>query len=198
MAMARTRDSRRPTFTETARRAQLIEVTIDRVAAKGYASTSLGGIAEAAGITKAAVLYHFATKDALVDAAYQQVLEALTDEVAAAVEAADASQGPGAYVRSMIRHLHEHPRHTRMIIESLSRDGSGHEPQERWGPLARLITTAATARGTNEVDARTLALIVNGAIDAIVTEHLHDPGYDTGRAADQMVDLIDLTLTRDD
>ena len=196
MATSRTGGGRRPTFTETARRAQLIEVTIDQVAAKGYASTSLGGIAEAAGITKAAVLYHFATKDTLVDAAYQQVLHALTSEVAAAVEAADASQGPAAYVRSMVRYLHEHPRHTRMIIESLTRDGSDHEPQERWEPLARLITAAAAARGTNEVDVRTLALIVNGAIDAIVTEHLYDPDYDTASAANQVVELIELTLTR--
>ena len=47
------------TFTRRARKAQIIEMTIELVAEKGYAGTTLSGIAERSGITKAAVLYHF-------------------------------------------------------------------------------------------------------------------------------------------
>lgn len=195
MATRQRPDGHRLTLTERARRAQLIEVTIEQVAEKGYAGTSLAGIAAAAGITKAAVFYHFDSKDALVDAAYGHVLTALTDEVAAAVEAAEAAMRPAAYVRSMIGHLHEHPRHTRMIVEAMSRDGSGYEPQARWGPLAQLIDDAAQARGAADVDARSLAIITGGAIDAIVSEELHSPTYDTAQAATQLADLIDKALT---
>lgn len=181
------------TLTERARRAQLIDVTIDLVADHGYAGASLARIAERASLTKAAVLYHFPSKDALVSAAYEHVLNALAGEVGAAVEAADAREAPQAYVRSMVAHLREHPRHTRMLVEALSNGEGDHAPEARWGPLAALIA-AAQAGGGRAVDARALAIIIGGAIDAIVSERLHDPGYDTAGAAEQLVAMIDATL----
>jgi TetR/AcrR family transcriptional regulator len=108
------------TFTEEARRAQLIDVTIELVADRGYAAASLGRIAESAGITKAGVLYHFPSKQALVEAAYQHVLSALVETVGAAVDAVGPADGPAAYIRSMVGHLRERPRHVRMLIEAIT------------------------------------------------------------------------------
>lgn len=185
------------TLTERARRAQLIQVTIELVADRGYAATSLAGIAESAGISKAAVLYHFPSKDLLVRAAYEHVIGALVVDVAAAVEAAGAADGPAAYIRSMIGHLREHPRHTRMIIEAMTHDHGDHDPAERWRPLAEILTAARQARGAEgEGNPRTTAIIIGGAINAIVAERLHDPDYDTAAAAERLVDMIDSTLTR--
>ncbi|GIJ78382.1 DNA-binding transcriptional regulator, AcrR family [Micromonospora phaseoli] len=200
--MARRRESAagdgRPelTLTERARRAQLIEVTIELVAAKGYAGASLAAIAERAGITKAAVLYHFPTKAAVVRAAHEHALSALVGEVATAVEAAGPEDGPAAYIRSMVGHLRKHPRHTRMIIEAMTHDEGDHDPAARWRPLAELITVAGHARGASaDGDARTTAIIIGGAIDAIVSEQLHDPDYDTAAAADLLVELLGRKLS---
>ncbi|MCK9921199.1 TetR/AcrR family transcriptional regulator [Frankia sp. AgPm24] len=63
MTPRRSADPGQLTFTEQARRRQLIECTIDLVSTRDYAATSLSAIAEAVGISKAAVLYHFASKD---------------------------------------------------------------------------------------------------------------------------------------
>ncbi|GAB3848878.1 hypothetical protein GCM10029963_32420 [Micromonospora andamanensis] len=122
------------TLIERARRTQLIEVTIELVADRGYGGASLAAIAERAGITKAAVLYHFPTKDAVVRAAHEHALAALVADVAGAVEAADAASRPAAYVRSMVGHLREHPRHTRMIIEAMVHDDGDSDPAARWRP----------------------------------------------------------------
>ena len=188
--------TRRPlTLTEQARRAQLIDVTIDLVAARGYGGTSLAGIAAGAGITKAAVLYHFPSKAAVVQAAHGYVLATLTDHVAAAVEAADPLQAPAAYIRSMIGHLRDNPRHIRVIIESMIHEGADHDPRERWQPVADLLAAAREASGARaDLDLRTTAIIVGGAIDAIVAEHLDDPDYDTAAAADLLVDTLHRTL----
>lgn len=182
------------TLTERARRAQLIDVTIEQVAERGYAGATLAGIAERAGITKAAIIYHFPSKDALVRAAYEHVLTELTGEVAAAVEAAAAADAPAAYVRSMVGHLRQRPRHTRMIIEAMGPGGNDHAPQTRWRPLAEIITAAQSALGTTGEDPRTSAIIIGGAIDAIVAERLHDPDYDTAAAAEQLVRMISAML----
>ncbi|WP_016700548.1 TetR/AcrR family transcriptional regulator [Actinoalloteichus spitiensis] len=187
--------SRPLTLTEQARRTQLIEVTIGLVAERGYAGTSLSRIAEGAGITKAAVLYHFPSKDAVVSAAHEHVLTALTSHVAVAVEAVPPEGGPGAYVRAMIGHLREHPRHTRMIVEAMTQGDGDYDSSLRWRPLASLLAAARQARGvTSELDLRTLAITIGGAVDAIVAERLADDGYDTEAAADLLVSVVERTL----
>ncbi|MER5394673.1 TetR/AcrR family transcriptional regulator [Saccharopolyspora sp. NPDC002686] len=184
------------TLTERARRQQLIEATVELVADRGYAGASLSRIAERAGITKAAVLYHFPSKDAVVRAAHEHALTALTSQVAAAVEAADPAHGPAAYIRSMVGHLREHPRHTRMIIEAMTNESAERQPAERWRPLAQIIEAARSERTPKAAgDERTLAIIIGGGIDAIVAEQLSDPSYDTAEAAEELIDLVQTKLS---
>ncbi|QVQ51549.1 TetR/AcrR family transcriptional regulator [Spiractinospora alimapuensis] len=183
------------TLTERARRAQLVEVTIELVADRGYAGASLARIAERAGITKAAVLYHFSSKAAVVEAAYEHVLTALTGSIASAVEAAPVADGPAAYIRSMVGYLNENPRHTRMIVESMIEEGTAAEPPQRWQALAQILDAARDATvGRPLEDSRTLAIIIGGAVDAIVGEQLNDPAYDTVTAAEQLVSLVNARL----
>ena len=62
------------TFTETARRAQIVTAAIDTIAELGYGRASLARIAETAGTSKSVILYHFSGKDDLITA----MLPALT------------------------------------------------------------------------------------------------------------------------
>lgn len=183
-----TRADRPLTFTERARRQQLIEVTVGLVADHGYAKASLGRIAERAGITKAAVLYHYASKDELVRAARDQVLGELVAEVGAAVESARPAEAPAAYIRTMVRHLREHPRHTRMITEAIANEDEDRDTRERWGPLAGLLDVAVGDGAA--IDSRALAIIIGGAIDGIVAERLHDPTFDSLGAAEVLVGVV--------
>ncbi len=172
---------RRPTFTEQARREQLIEVTIDQVAEHGFAGASLSTIASAAGVSKAAVLYHVKNKDELVRAARARVIDAMVEAVGSAVDAATPREAPAAYVRSMVAHLRDHPRHVRMLIES----GAPVDSEGRWGPLADLLVAADLAPApARDGEARHLAVVVSGGIDAIISELVGDPAYDSAAAAD--------------
>lgn len=183
------------TFTEEARRAQLIDVTIELVAEHGYAASSLGRIAEKAGITKAGVLYHFPSKQALVEAAYEQVLSGLVATVGAAVEAAEPADRPAAYIRSMIGHLRERPRHVRMIIEGITSGTSPADSKARWSAVAELVSAARAARGlTGAMDARSAALLIGGGIDSIVSESLADLSYDAAAAAELLVEVTERGL----
>lgn len=182
------------TITEQARRAQLVGVTIDLVARHGYAGASLARIAEAAGISKAAVLYHFPSKDAVVRAAYGSVLESLTGYVGAAIDSQTGAAAVEAYIRSLVAYMREHPAHTRMIVEALTEEtGITGTPNaaSRRESVAGLID-AAKAAGDYEpdVEAQATAVIINGAIDAIVSESLTDPDFDTSHAAEQLVAML--------
>src|ERR1700761_5363852 len=54
------------TFTETARRAQIVAAAIDTIAELGYGQASLARIAETAGTSKGVIIYHFGGKDELM------------------------------------------------------------------------------------------------------------------------------------
>ncbi|MFI5839997.1 TetR/AcrR family transcriptional regulator [Catenuloplanes sp. NPDC051500] len=185
-------DAAKPlTLTEQARRAQLIGVTITLVAEHGYPGTSLARIAEAAGISKAAVLYHFPSKDAVVRAAYASVLDGVVAQVGAAVEGRDGAAALEAYLRSMAGYMREHPDHARMIIEALIADTGTPQGPGRHETVAALVTAAADAGDYRpDVDVRTTAIIINGALDAIVTESLADPAFDTAHAAEQLILML--------
>ncbi|MDR7279102.1 TetR/AcrR family transcriptional regulator [Catenuloplanes atrovinosus] len=187
-----TKDATKPlTLTERARRAQLIGVAIDLVARHGYAGTSLARIAEAAGISKAAVLYHFPSKDAVLRAAYAAVLESLVEFVGAAVGPRTGAPALEAYIRSLVEYMRVHPDHTRMIIESLVAESGAPDGPGRQETVAGLITAAVAAGDYRAgTDARATAVIVNGAIDAIVSAGLADPSFRTADAAEQLITML--------
>ena len=64
---------RQPTFTEEARRAQIIGCAIEVLAELGYAQASYARIAERAGTSKSVISYHFAGKDELLEQVVQSV-----------------------------------------------------------------------------------------------------------------------------
>ncbi|MBF9131500.1 TetR/AcrR family transcriptional regulator [Plantactinospora sp. S1510] len=196
----RDRADRSLTITEQARRAQLIRVTIELVAQHGYPGTSLARIAEAADLSKAAVLYHFPSKDAVVRAAYATVLEGLTEHVSAAVEPLSGAAALEAYIRSLVGYLVEHPAYARVIVAAIAEDEEVTDrpnAPSRWQTVG-LLVEAASAAGDHRVgpDPRITAVIINGAIDAIVSEYLDDPRFDTTRAVDELVDLLTRALGR--
>lgn len=178
------------TFTERARRAQLIGITQDLIADYGYKGTSLQRIADAASITKAAVLYYFPSKAAVIEAAHNEVITALARDVAAAVDAAPPSQAPAAYIRAMVRHLDDHPQRVRIFAEAAVHDNTPHSRDERWRPLADLIEAGARHERIEVRNSRAVAVIIGGAIDGIIAEKLDDPSFNSLQAAEVLIAML--------
>lgn len=183
------------TFTEEARRRQIIDGTIELVAERGYAGTSLSGIAARAGISKAAVLYHFTSKDEVVQATFADVIGGFVADVGAAVDAADGPEGQLlAYLHGALGHLHAHPSRMRVLVEGLVADRDG--PREltpgapagasRWQAVAGILVEGQGAGVFRTFDPRTLAVIVSGALDAVAAEWLGDPAFDLDAAAAEL------------
>ncbi|WP_152365241.1 TetR/AcrR family transcriptional regulator [Microlunatus speluncae] len=188
---------RQATFTEQARRAQLIEVTIELVAAHGYARCSLQRIADAAGITKAAVIYHYASKAAVIKAAYDSVITAMIEHVTERILAAESAEGRvEAYLTAMIDYVARHPTHARMITEAIvesDETGVADRPESpaRHQELAQLIAAAKTEGSYRpDLDPTSLAIILGGAVDGIANSALADPTLDLAPATTQLLDLL--------
>ncbi|MFG2210086.1 TetR/AcrR family transcriptional regulator [Streptomyces sp. NPDC048638] len=185
-----------PTFTEQARRRQLVECTIDLISTRGYPGTSLSAIAERAGLSKAAVLYHFASKDNLTRAALEQVMAEfgayVTERLASAEGPRDAVV---AYVRAMIGYQQANRRHVRVITEILLDDHGGttlknpssHDTNGRWQALAALLAEGQEAGVLREFTPQTVALAIGGAIDAVIAHWLVHPDLDLDAATAELV-----------
>lgn len=85
-------------------RDRILDVALASFAGRGFEATSLDQLAVQLGVTKQTILYHFASKAALLDA----VIDRSATELSDALEAALAVAGPGfarveAVVRSVFR-----------------------------------------------------------------------------------------------
>lgn len=79
-------------------RARLIEVAVDLFTRHSFAGTSLQMIADELGFTKAAIYHHFRTREQLLSA----VLEPMLDELRGTVEAAEARNSARARAEHML------------------------------------------------------------------------------------------------
>ena len=92
-------DGQEPSFIERARRAQIIDATLQVVAEQGFAGASLARIAKKAGISKSIVLYHFTNKNALLEAAVWQFFTATEAHMSPLLTAESTASG---YLRAWI------------------------------------------------------------------------------------------------
>ena len=79
-------------------RTRLIEAAIDLFTRHSFAGTSLQMIADELGFTKAAIYHHFRTREQLLAA----VIEPMLDELRAVVESAEAKRTPHARAEHML------------------------------------------------------------------------------------------------
>jgi len=196
-------DQRKPerTFIEQARREQLVTATIDQLAEAGYAGTTLAAVAARAGVSKAAVLYHFTGgKDELVG----EVVSAVTGGATAAMTAQIAAEPtvPGklrAYITSNVGFLAAH-RHEILALLAIF-NGSGPRPDgsSLWEPISERIVAelAGLLRAGQEAGAFgafspvVVARCVRGAIDALEPVLRHHPEADLDAYAAELVAIFE-------
>lgn len=111
------------------RQDQLVVIAIRFFAKKGYAGTSLREIADEAKITKAALYYHFPTKEALYERIVVSSMRALLEAVTDAVNA--ASSGEEKVRRFMLASADFLDRSRDSWIASSHAFWSGHEAAPR-------------------------------------------------------------------
>ena len=86
---------------EEARRAALIAAALDCVAEGGLAEATVRAIALRAGVTQGLIRHYFPSKDDLIAAAYQTLMDRLTGDAEAAL--AEAGEDPAARLAAFIR-----------------------------------------------------------------------------------------------
>jgi AcrR family transcriptional regulator len=121
-----------PAVTDT--RQRLIEIAVELFTRHSFAGTSLQMIADEIGFTKAAVYHHFHTREDLLTA----VVQPLVDELRGSIEAAEARRSPHARAEHMLTSYADLVVRNRSLMSVLAGD-PGVIDMLRAGDLGRLV-----------------------------------------------------------
>jgi AcrR family transcriptional regulator len=198
------RDDRPESFTRTARKAQIVACAIEVIAEVGFAQASIRKIADRVGIAMSAVLYHFGTKDNLVDAVVEHMYRTMIAAVVPALDAETTATGRvNAYIRSCIAYFATH----RVALLALASLGTSYQPSdgrrfdemglspEVAEQLAVLDPTAILAAGQREGEfgdfpLESTAIALRGAVTAVVDKILREPAFDARGYGEDMVEIF--------
>ena len=194
-----------PTFTETARRAQILACAIEAIAESGYGRASLAEIARRAGVSKGVVSYYFTSKDELLAQVVVDVYRRAGAAIAARTDAeTDPSAVLTAYVEANLAFLGRHPTDIRAVTEIVMNlrapDGaprfapSGADPV--LAHLERLLRDGQETGVFRDFDAHALAILVRGAIDTASGRLVTDPDFDLGTYTRELVSVIGLATRK--
>ena len=117
------------------RKEEILEVATRHFAERGYEGTSMNDVAEAVGVRKASLFYHFATKDAL----YEAVLDRLIATLATPLGVAYSAEGPFEErlvkaADTLTSMLASHPCAARLLLREAM----------DWGPVMRGVLSGHT------------------------------------------------------
>lgn len=200
----RSKSDDRRTFTEVARREQIVTCAIEVIAEVGYPQTSIRKIADRAGIAMSVVLYHFGSKDGLVEAVIATMYQSALATVTPAVRREETPKDKlTAYIRSSIEYFDTH----RMHLTALTQLGTSYRPTggrrlddlgmtpELAQQLTELDPSAILRAGQKSgefssfpVDSTAIAL--RGAVNAVVEKILQDPIFDARGYAEDLVTMF--------
>lgn len=146
-------------------RDRILSEALHRFSEQGYAATSTREIADALGLTKAALYYHFATKDDILNALMREAFENLR----AIVDSAGGHSSPQSRRKLLSEYINITAEH-QDLIRLMTQDPSvrarlaGDRPMEVRTKLLRLLA------GTDDPDTeqRTRVRAAMGAIHAAV------------------------------
>ena len=188
------------TFTETARRAQIVAAAIDTIAELGYGQASLARIADTAGTSKGVIIYHFGGKDELMRELVAEVVARGVTYMEPQVDAEPAGAGKlRAYIESNLAFMGENRNHMVAIFEialnARATDGSRlYDVSVQDAGVAALEQLLAYFQGTGEFragfDPHVMAMVIRAAINAVPAQLARDPALDVAHHAREIADMF--------
>ncbi|MFI7583547.1 TetR/AcrR family transcriptional regulator [Kocuria sp. M1N1S27] len=192
------------TFTERARREQILACAVEAIAELGYGRASLAEIARRAGVSKGVVSYYFPGKDRLLE---QVVADVYARAGAAVAEATTGRTGTAAlrgYLEANLGFLAGHPAGIRAVTEIVM-NLRGSDGAPRFTPtgadpvlahLEQLLRDGQRAGEFRDFDARSMAVLLRGAIDTASGRLVTDPGFDLAAYTRELVGTAELATRR--
>ncbi|GAA2841569.1 TetR family transcriptional regulator [Crossiella cryophila] len=186
------------TFTETARRAQIVAAAIETLAELGHARTSFARIARRAGLSSTGLIsYHFAGKEELITEVAATVLTEFREHVLPRMAGLDSA---GAQLRAfLLANFDFMATHRPKLLALLEigpalRSGAGDPGllESDLAGLAELLRDGQRRGEFREFDPRVLALAIRSVRDGVLRRLAVEPELDLAACAVEVVRMFEL------
>ena len=194
------------TFTNEARRAQIMRAAIDTIAEVGYAKASFARITEKAGLSGPRMIsYHFADKDDLIHEILMHVFTAGAAFINERVEAEDTATGKvRAYLEANLRFLREHPTDMAALTEigphlrtATGRPYTSVSAQEvSVQSLEKLLGEGQVSGEFRDFDVRSMTVLIRGAVDGAARRLREEADFDFDAYAGEAVTTFTRAVAR--
>ncbi|WP_051898915.1 TetR/AcrR family transcriptional regulator [Sciscionella sediminilitoris] len=198
---------RERTFTEVARRDQIVRAAISTLAELGYAETSLGKIARTAGLSSVGMIsYYFDSKADLMAEVRTTVLAGAEAEVGPRVRGAPGKLAAlRAYIEASLEYIAGHTAEMAALFEISSGRRTRVESTEEDIEAVSVRIVAELVAGAQEelgipdpLDPRVVARAVRGAIRTATAARVQEEGsahpVDLSREGPRIADLFERSL----
>jgi TetR/AcrR family fatty acid metabolism transcriptional regulator len=201
-----TADQPKPSFIETARRAQIIDCAIEAIAELGFAQASLAQIAKRAGVSTGVILYYFAGKDELIRAVGAHVFATGAALISPPVNAQTTARGAlRIFIEASVAFLATHRNYARAVM-NIIRAGRTSDGAPAFDPAVvqprQVGFRAVLEWGQRDGEFRPFAVgvmveTIIEALDAIPPQLAADPNLDLDAYARELVELFDRATRAD-
>jgi TetR/AcrR family fatty acid metabolism transcriptional regulator len=191
-------------FIEKARRAQIVEATIEVLAELGYSNTSFAQIAKKSDISRGLISYHFKNKDDLMLQVVMEVFAAnmidVNEQVAAQTSAREKLH---TYIKANLTHMGQQPKRylamMEVVMNAKTSDGESifkaisqaDDDELGYTDLEDIFRAGQAGGEFRDFDPRVMAIALRGAIDKVLGQLAHHPALDRDHYIQQLIILFD-------
>lgn len=190
----------RPTFTERARREQIVAAAIEVIAEIGFTRASFARIAEHAGLSSTGLIsYHFRAKSDLVNQVITTVYEQIGDYVGTRVRATTtAREALRVYIEANVAFAATHRRQMKALLSIFLGGAStydGGSEQEAISGVAEVLRWGQRSGEFRPFDVRVMATVIQRSIEGPTFLMDSDPEFDADAYARELVATFDRATT---
>jgi len=194
------------TFTENARRAQIVEAAIQTIAELGFGRASFAQIARRAGLSSTGLIsYHFANKDEVITQVVTEAHAALGQFVGQRVQAqTTATAMLRAYIIAVVDFTAAHGVQMQALLQIFlnfrpaagGRSYDASTEQMVVSDVERILRHGHDTGEFRQFDTQVMAVTIQRAVDGLPFLLETHPDTDLGSYARELVTLFDLATRR--
>jgi len=195
--LAEQRARQQRTFTEQARRAQIVQGAIATIAEAGYRGASFAQIARRAGLSSTGLIsYHFAGRDELIAEVAATVVADISAFMSARLEGvSDPAAALRGYIEGTIEFIDAHRAEMKALLEIFLNGGLHYDAstdQAAVSPVASILRAGQQAGQFRAFDPAVMATVIQRAVDGLPFLLTAQPDLDLKAYAAELVTTFEL------
>ena len=194
-------DGRRRSFTETARRAQIVDAAIATISELGYRNASFAQIAKRAGMSSTGLIsYHFGTRDELIEQVVSEIVSSVGSHMAERLTGVtSATEALRTYIEGNVEFIGSHREQMKALLEIFLNGAFDYGPesdQSVTAPIEQILRDGQRSGEFRDFDPKVMATLVQRAVDGLPFLLAADPGLDVPAYGREVATAFDLATRR--